>query len=54
MMKDPMEVLRMKEEELQQVKKEVEALRITLQLLGEKKPAAAEQASDPRRVVEMP
>lgn len=34
-MKDPFEVLRKKEQELQQVRKEVDALRIVAQLLGE-------------------
>jgi hypothetical protein len=34
-MKDPFEVLRTKEQELVQVKKEVDALRIVAQLLGE-------------------
>lgn len=34
-MKDPFEVLRTKEQELVQVRKEVDALRIVAQLLGE-------------------
>lgn len=34
-MKNPLEVLRMKEQELLQVRKEVEALQITVKLLGE-------------------
>lgn len=34
-MKDPFEVLRFKEQELVRVKKEVDALRIVAQLLGE-------------------
>jgi hypothetical protein len=34
-MKDPFEVLRRKEHELVQVRKEVDALRIVAQLLGE-------------------
>ena len=34
-MRDPFEVLRFKEQELQRVKKEVDALRIVAQLLGE-------------------
>jgi hypothetical protein len=34
-MKDPFEVLRRKEQELAQVKKEVEALRTVAQMLGE-------------------
>lgn len=34
-MKDPMEVLRFKEQEVQRVKKEIEALRLTARLLEE-------------------
>lgn len=34
-MKDPFEVLRRKEQELMEVRKEVDALRIVAQLLGE-------------------
>jgi hypothetical protein len=42
-MKDPLDVLRIKEQELLKVKKEIEALRITVRLLGEESPAAANQ-----------
>jgi hypothetical protein len=41
-MKDPLEVLRMKEQDILRVKQEIEALRITAELLGEE-PASAER-----------
>jgi hypothetical protein len=53
-MKNPMEVLRIKEQEMLKVKKEIDALRITVRLLGEEKPATASQKVDLRQVVEMP
>jgi hypothetical protein len=34
-MKNPFDVLRMKEQEIQRVKQEIDALRITAKLLGE-------------------
>jgi len=49
-MKNPLEVLRTKEQELLQVKKEVEALRITLKLLGEE--TAADAKVDLRQTAE--
>jgi hypothetical protein len=39
-MKDPIEVLRMKEQDILRVKQEIEALRITAELLGEELPSA--------------
>jgi len=51
-MKNPLEVLRTKEQELLKVKKEVEALRITVHLLGEKN--QADEAMSLRQVIEMP
>ena len=54
-MKNPYDVLRMKEQELVRVRKEIEALRIAARLLG-----AEDQADDGdgqqklRQVVEMP
>jgi hypothetical protein len=54
-MKNPLEVLRMKEQEILRVRQEIEALRITAKLLG------GEEASSPgdgrvdfRQVVKMP
>ena len=51
-MKNPFEVLRTKEDELQRVKQEVEALRITAKLLGEE--PAGENRIEYRQVVKMP
>jgi hypothetical protein len=53
-MKNPMEVLRTKEQELARVKKEVEALRVTLRLLGDEGPTAVEPKPEMPAVVEMP
>lgn len=50
-MKDPLEVLRQKEEELVRVQKEVEALRMVADLLGEEPRTAP--GPDSRKVVEM-
>lgn len=53
-MKDPMEVLRNKEQEVVRVRKEVEALRIAARLLGDE-PRNGDEAQDAsRRLVEMP
>lgn len=52
-MKDPVEVLRRKEAELEQLQEEVNALRLAGQLLREK--AASGQESQPRgKVLQMP
>jgi hypothetical protein len=51
-MKNPMEVLRQKEQDLERVKQEVEALRIVARLLGEEPYSAG--MDDFRKVVEMP
>jgi hypothetical protein len=53
-MKNPLEVLRRKEQELLKVKKEIDALRITVRLLGEEKSPAPHQKMDLRQMVEMP
>lgn len=53
-MRNPLEVLRIKEQEMLKVKKEVEALRITLKLLGEEPKAIPEQKVDLRQVIQMP
>jgi hypothetical protein len=53
-MKSPFEVLRAKEQELVQVKKQIEALRITLPLLeGESSPGHI-PLEMPRKAVELP
>jgi|GraSoiStandDraft_12_1057312.scaffolds.fasta_scaffold858390_2 hypothetical protein len=53
-MKNPLEVLRMKEQELLKVTKEVDALRITVRLLSEENLAVPNQKVDLRQMVEMP
>jgi len=53
-MKNPLEVLRMKEQEIVRVKQEIEALRITAKLLGEEPPSSSEGKSTFRQVVNMP
>ena len=53
-MKNPLEVLRTKEQELLKVKKEIDALRITVRLLGEESSPAPNQKVDLRQMVEMP
>ena len=52
-MKNPMEVLRMKEQELVKVKREVEALQIVARLLSEES-TSANNSKDLRQLVEMP
>jgi hypothetical protein len=53
-MKNPFEVLRIKEQEIASVKQEIEALRITAKLLGEEPPSAGEGKGGIRQVVNMP
>lgn len=55
-MKNPYDVLRMKEQELMRVRKEMDALRIAVRLLGAEDPGAAKGEGQPQlqRVVEMP
>ncbi len=52
-MKNPFEVLKSKEQEMVKVKKEVDALRVTIRLIGDENPAA-EAKVDLRSVIEMP
>jgi ribosomal protein S3 len=52
-MKDPIEVLRMKEQDILRVK-EIEALRITAELLGEEPASAGDRRVEFRKVVNMP
>jgi hypothetical protein len=53
-MKTPSEVLMMKELELQRVKKEIEALRMAVELLGdEKAPGSAPQPKS-AKVIQLP
>jgi prefoldin subunit 5 len=53
-MKNPMEVLRSKEQELVKVKKEIDALRTTVRLLNEEGSDFREGKVDLRQVIEMP
>jgi len=53
-MKNPFEVLRIKEQELQRVKKEVEALRTIAPLLAESAEKPVNGKTESRDVVEMP
>jgi branched-subunit amino acid aminotransferase/4-amino-4-deoxychorismate lyase len=53
-MKNPYEVLRIKEQEVQRVKREIEALRIAARLLGGEAPPSSEESEPDRQVIEMP
>lgn len=53
-MKNPMEVLRIKEQELVKVKKEIDALRITARLLSDEQHPPDDQKQDLRQLIEMP
>ena len=55
-MKNPYDVLRVKEQELLRVRKEMDALRVAARLLGADDPGAANGEGRPKlqRVVEMP
>jgi hypothetical protein len=53
-MKDPMEVLRVKEQELLRVRKEIDALRTTVRLLGDDTQARGDHKQDLRQLVQMP
>jgi hypothetical protein len=53
-MKTPSEVLRMKELELQRVKKEIEALRIAVQLLGDEKTPSTAPPAKSAKVIQLP
>jgi hypothetical protein len=52
-MKNPYELIRLKEEEITKLKKEIEALRLVAPLLGDQGPAGNGKV-DLRRVVDMP
>jgi hypothetical protein len=53
-MKNPLEVLRQKEQEILRVKQEIEALRITAKLIGEESSSAGDGRVEYRQVVKMP
>ena len=53
-MRDPLEVLRMKEQEIVRVRQEIEALRITAKLLGDESTSASDDKIEFRKAVKMP
>ncbi len=55
-MKNPYDVLRVKEQEMVKIRKEMEALRLAARLLGADDPGGASGQGQPKvpRVVEMP
>ena len=54
-MKNPFEVLKSKEQEMVKVRKEVDALRVTIRLIGDENAhAGSESKVDLRSVIEMP
>jgi hypothetical protein len=53
-MKDPLEVLRMKEQEILRVRQEIEALRITAKLLGEEPSSSGDGKLEFRKAIKMP
>ena len=53
-MKNLLELLRMKEQEILRVKQEIEALRITAKLLGEESPSAGDGTVEFRKVANLP
>ncbi len=53
-MKNPLEVLRQKEQEILRIKQEIEALRITAKLIGEEAPSSIDGRVEYRQVVKMP
>jgi len=53
-MKNPMEVLRAKEQEIIRIRKEVEALQIVARLLSDENTPNNGQKQDLRQLIEMP
>jgi hypothetical protein len=53
-MKDPLAVLRSKEQEIVRIKKEIEALRVAARLLREDDEIPEDAKPDARRVIPMP
>jgi hypothetical protein len=53
-MKNPTEVLQMKEEELVKVRKEIDALRVAARLLSDESVSTSDQKHDLRQLIEMP
>ena len=53
-MRDPLEVLRVKEQEIVRVKQEIEALRITARLLGDETSSTGDGKIEFRKAIKMP
>lgn len=53
-MKNPVDVLRMKEQEILKIKVEIEALRITARLLNDDPIESLQPQQDLRQLIEMP
>ncbi|MGH9536803.1 MAG: hypothetical protein ACRD3H_02710 [Terriglobales bacterium] len=53
-MKNPFEVLKNKEQEMVKVRKEIDALRVTIRLIGDENLSQGDSKVDLRSVVEMP
>jgi len=53
-MKNPFEVLKNKEQEMVKVRKEIDALRVTIRLIGDEVQPPGESKVDLRSVIEMP
>jgi hypothetical protein len=53
-MKNPLEILRLKEQEVLRVKKEIEALKVAARLLGEEGDQPVSKSAEPRKVISMP
>ena len=53
-MKNPLELLRLKEQEVLRLKKEIEALRIVARLLAEEGDQPVKPSTDSRKVISMP
>ena len=52
-MKNPIDVIRTKEQEINRVKKEIDALRVAAQLLGDEAQPAKTQPSDLRKSLDV-
>jgi hypothetical protein len=53
-MKNPIEVLKMKEQEMLRVRSEIDALRVAARLLSDDAAPASEPKQELRQVIEMP
>lgn len=53
-MKNPFEVLKNKEQEMVKVRKEIDALRVAIRLIGDEVSRPGESKVDLRSIIEMP